>query len=146
LLPATTSRQRLVEAAVEEGTWLHELDAASGVLVTAQGLLMYLQPVDVHRLIAAVAARLAGGTFGSDAVPRWLARRGARGGLGQPGRYRPPPWTWGLDRAERRWIREQPGVHDLTVLRLPRGRGAAGLLLPALSATPGLRGRLLSVL
>lgn len=32
-----------------------QVDRARGVLVTAQGLLMYLKPAQVHRLIAALA-------------------------------------------------------------------------------------------
>ena len=43
LLP-TEPRQRLVASSVLDAGWLEQIDTASEVLVTAQGLLMYLAP------------------------------------------------------------------------------------------------------
>lgn len=51
LLPAAPRHASVADSALDE-RWLDEVDPSRGVLVTAQGLLMYLDPADVHRLRA----------------------------------------------------------------------------------------------
>jgi O-methyltransferase involved in polyketide biosynthesis len=115
--------------------------------VTAQGLLMYLQPEQVHELIAACAVRIGDGGLLFDAVPRWLSERTQREPLGRHGGYRPPPWSWGIDAAEIDRIRSTPGVASLRTLRLPRGRGPVfGFAMPLLDRVPGLSGRSLTIM
>jgi hypothetical protein len=66
---------------------------------------------------------------------------------GDGGGYRPPPWTWIIDRAERRRIAALPGVADLRTVPLPRGRGAVhGFVLPLAARLPVVRTALLTVL
>lgn len=50
LLPAGP-RQRLLACSVTDPSWADEVDPAQGVLITAQGLLMYLRPGEVRDLI-----------------------------------------------------------------------------------------------
>ena len=146
LLPPSSPRQRTVAGSALDERWMDEVDGSRGVLITAQGLLMYLAPTEVHGLIAA-CARFPGGALLFDAVPRWLSDRSARGLPSAPGRYQAPPWTWGMDRSERDRIRATPGVAELRELRLPRGRGVLfGYLVPLLSTVPSLRIRLLSIM
>jgi O-methyltransferase involved in polyketide biosynthesis len=64
LLPRSPRRRSLACSALDE-RWMDELDASRGLLVTAQGLLMYLERADVHGLIAACAQRLPGATSSS---------------------------------------------------------------------------------
>ena len=91
--------------------------------------------------------RLPRGAIVFDAVPRWLAERSRRGKVDGGSGYRPPPWTWGLDRAERRRLARLPGIEELRLLRLPRGRGVLfGAVLPLLATLPPLRGWPLGVL
>ena len=52
-------RQRSLAGSALETEWLDQLDRASPVLVSAQGLFMYFQREQVHELIAAMARRLA---------------------------------------------------------------------------------------
>lgn len=146
LLPRSDRQRARAESATELG-WLEEIEPGGGTLVTAQGLLMYLEPERVHELLRAAAKRLDGGALVFDAVPAGLAARSRAGKLGGPGGYRPPPWLWGMDPAEERRLRElSPAVAELTRLPLPRGRGVVhGFLLPLAGATPGLRSALLSV-
>jgi O-methyltransferase involved in polyketide biosynthesis len=144
LLPDSGRQWARAESATNLG-WLEEIEPAAGTLVTAQGLLMYLEPERVHELLRATAERLDGGAFVFDAVPAGLAARSRAGKLRTPG-YRPPPWLWGMDQAEERVLRELFPAAELTRLALPRGRGVAhGFLLPLAGATPGLRNALLSV-
>ena len=132
-----------------DGRFLYavEVDTAAGVLVTAQGLLMYPAPADVHGLLTTCAARIPAGALLFDAVSRRLSERSLRGQLRGPGGYTPPPWTWGVDDGERRFIRDLDNVTELETLRLPRGRGPLfGYLLPMLSRLPRLRNGLLSIM
>jgi len=146
LLPSTP-RMSAAACSALDPHWLDEVDASRGVLLTAQGLLMYLVPDDVHGLIARVAKRFAGGALVFDAVPTWFARRTLVDGAGVSGDYKPPPWLWSLDGGEERRLRALPGVAKLRPLHLPRGRGAVhGYVLPLATMLPPLRRLLLTVL
>jgi O-methyltransferase involved in polyketide biosynthesis len=146
LLPSSP-RHELVASSVVDGAWLGQLDGRTGVLVTAQGLLMYLEPGQVHDLIAACAGRVADGVLLFDAVPRWLSERTQREPLGGPTGYRPPPWTWGIDSDELRRLRATPRLAELRRLRLPRGRGPLfGYAVPLLGRVPGLADRFFSIM
>ena len=136
LLPGNPRRRVIARSALDFG-WMDEVDAAGGVLLTAQGLLMYLEPGDVHRLIAACAGRFRGSDLLFDAVPRWLAEAAQKAPDREPSAYRPPRWSWTLDRAERRRIQGISGVDHLRTIPLARGRGVVhGFLLPLATRVP----------
>ena len=82
-----------------------------------------------------------------DALPGWLARSSQRRRLGEPGGYRPPPWTWGIDRREQARIARTPNVVALRELPMPPGRGPLfGHVLPALGRLPRLHPSLVRIL
>ncbi len=140
LLP-TSPRVRTLACSALDERWMDEIDVSRGVLVTAQGLLMYLQPSEVHRLIAACARRFPGGALLFDGVSRWLGA-GVIRGLIMIGHYPIPPMPWTLDAAERRMIcTALPNVADVRELWFPRGRGLFyGHLLPWVNTIPVVRG------
>lgn len=146
LLPGDP-RIGLIECSALDERWLAEVDAAGPVLVTAQGLLMYLARDEVHRLLTICATGIPAGGIVFDAVStRMRDRSGREPSRGTKG-YRPPAWTWAIDRDERRLIGAIPGVADLETLRLPRGRGIAfRYLVPLAQSVPPLRNGLLSIL
>jgi O-methyltransferase involved in polyketide biosynthesis len=125
LLPQPERVQMLARSALDEA-WMDEIDSSRGVLITAQGLLMYFEPAEVHRLIARCRDRFPGAELAFDAIPRWLAERSQKGQLKGPSGYEPPPWLWGIDSRERRRM----GARRL---RPPHGRGIVGsVVLPQL--------------
>jgi O-methyltransferase involved in polyketide biosynthesis len=138
LLPEAPRRHTLACSALDE-SWMDAVDASRGVLVTAQGLLMYLDPGDVHRLIAGVARRFRGTGLLFDTIPRWWSERtiSERGMVG-PGGYRSPPMPWHLDPAEQpALLARHPELAEVRDLRLPRGRGLFwGRLAPLLIRAP----------
>jgi O-methyltransferase involved in polyketide biosynthesis len=73
LLPAEPRVRTLACSALDEG-WMDEVDTARGVLLTAQGLLMYLQPAEVHRLVAAARSGSPAARCCSTASPAGSAR------------------------------------------------------------------------
>jgi O-methyltransferase involved in polyketide biosynthesis len=146
LLPSEP-RVRLVACSALDERWFDEVDTAAPVLVTAEGLLMYLSRDEVHRLLATCAARIATGGIVFDAVSPRLRDRSARAARADEDGYRPPRWTWAIDGDERRVIRAIPNLADLETLRLPRGRGLAfGYLVPLAQALSPLRRGLLSIM
>jgi O-methyltransferase involved in polyketide biosynthesis len=119
-------RVRTVAGSALDEAWMDEVDSSRGVLITAQGLLMYFRPEDVYGLIGRCAERFPGSELVFDAIPRWLAERSQKGQLKGPSGYRPPPWLWGIDSKERRRM----GARRL---RPPHGRGVVGsVVLPQL--------------
>ena len=128
--------------------WIDEIDVSRGVLVTAQGLLMYVEPRAVRGLIATCARRLPGGELVFDGVPGWLSKNSQRGALKTACGYQAPPWLWSMNAAEeeRRLASLHPNITELRALRLPRGRGALhGFVIPTSSGVPPLRRRMLAV-
>jgi len=146
LLPAG-ERQDLLACSALDPLWIDRIDGTRGVLVTAQGLLMYLEPDDARRVIGMCASSIPGGAFVFDAVPRWLSEPSRSGKLGAPGRWQPPPWKWWIDADEKRALLENQYIAELETLRLPRGRGLLmGYAVPVAGSIPGLRAAFLSIM
>ena len=55
-------------------SWMDQVDATKGVFITAEGLLMYLQPEESLGLIAECAKRFPGGRMMFDSPPALFAR------------------------------------------------------------------------
>lgn len=140
LLPPESPRQRMIGGSALERIWLDEVDPAPGLLITAQGLLMYLEPTDVHRLVAAAATRFPGAAMVLDGVPRWFSARTVKGRMTTRHGYTAPPMPWALDAAEKERLRTlHPGI-ALRELRPPRGHGLVhGLLFPLLNRNAWIR-------
>jgi O-methyltransferase involved in polyketide biosynthesis len=140
-------RRRTVACSALDPAWMDEVDDSRGVLITAQGLLMYLQPEEARGLIDACAARFPGATFVFDTAPRWFSELAKRGLLRTPAGYAAPPMPWGVDPIERRRIARRPGLAGVRELVLPRGRGHVfGLGYPLFQRVPLLRDLSLTVL
>lgn len=140
LLPDEDRRRTLAQSALDL-SWQEEVDASRGVLVTAQGLLMYLRPPEVRELIAGCAEAFREGTLVFDAVPRWFSERTMRGGMRTAQGYTAPPMPWALDAGELEKVRTaHPAVAEVRELPLPRGRGPYyGAVWPVLRRLPGVR-------
>lgn len=135
LLPEHDRRRSFAGSALDPA-WTDLVDRGPGVLITAQGLLMYLPPEQVHALITMCARRFPGGTLVFDAVPPWMARLVGRG---TPG-YQPPPLRWTLAPVEIANLAAiDPAIAEVREVRPPRGRGIAGWLAPRLGHVPVVR-------
>jgi len=122
LLPASERVQMCAQSALDF-SWMERVDTEHGVFVTAEGLLMYLQPEEALDLIAECAARFPGGQMMFDLPPAWFAvwaRRGMRTSL----RYRVPPMPFSLSPTEvANLVNDVPGIRAVHDLPLPAGRG-----------------------
>ena len=115
--------------------WLHGLDRAGPILVTAQGLLPYFQRDQVHGLIAGIAKALPGSLLVFDAVPEVmldLVRRAS----GRERDLAVELWTWLFNPAERAAISAIPSVEELRDLAPPLTRSPASLGIAAVSRLP----------
>lgn len=142
LLPDAPRHRTLPCSATDTG-WMDEVDASRGLLIIAQGMLMYLPRDEVHRLIEACAARFPGAELVFDTPPAWMTARTARGRWKYPAGYRPPPMLWGMTPTEQRQLRAvHPNITAVRAVREPRGRGfLCGWVLPLVSFLPAIRTR-----
>ncbi|MFI6946294.1 class I SAM-dependent methyltransferase [Streptomyces sp. NPDC050422] len=140
LLPPS-DRLRTLSGSATGLSWLDEIEdpEGRGVVVTAQGLFMYLRPAEVRAVLAACAERLPGGILVLDSMARWLAK-GTVAGTSKVGDMTIPPMRWAMDPGERGRLRSaHPGITEVRALHLPRGRGAMGELIRIQNLLPGLR-------
>lgn len=122
LLPES-ERQRVIGCSAVEERWMNEIDGSRPVLVTAEGLFMYMQPADVHWIFTACAQRFRGGALLFDTVPLWFSTAAMSGLLHVSREFKTPPMPWGVNAAERKRIARIPGIAELRELQLSAGRG-----------------------
>lgn len=122
LLPASPRIALRAQSALDY-SWMDQVDPADGVFITAEGLLMYLQPEQALELIAECAQRFPGGQLLFDLAPMWLAAL-TRHGLKASRRYRIPPMPFSRSASQLGELADTiPGVSAVHDLRLPPGRG-----------------------
>ena len=121
LLPRS-ERLRTAAGSALDVRWMDEVDRSRGVLITAQGLLMYFQADQARGIVGDCARRFPGSWMVFDVVAPWFSERTVSGMRNAAG-YQAPPMPWGVDADERARLAELPGVASLDVLRFPRGRG-----------------------
>jgi O-methyltransferase involved in polyketide biosynthesis len=143
---APHERRRQIDASALDPAWMDEVDAGRGVLVTAQGLLMYLRRDQVHGLVRQLAVRFPGGELVFDGVPRWTSAVTTRVRVPSGGSMPAPAMPWAMDALEARALSAIPGVASVRRLHPPRGRGAVhGVALPVLERLPLLDALVLSI-
>ena len=129
LLPPSDRVSVCAQSALDY-SWMDRVDASDGVFITAEGLLMYLQPEEALGLIAECANRFPGGQMIFDLPPSLLAAW-IRGGSRTSLRYRVPPMPFTLSPSEVADLVDTiPGiraVHDLPMMP-GRGRFMNGLM------------------
>ncbi|MCV7382481.1 class I SAM-dependent methyltransferase [Mycolicibacter longobardus] len=122
LLPAAPQVSVCAQSALDY-SWMDQVDPDNGVFISAEGLLMYLQPEQSLGLIAECARRFPGGRLLFDVPPPWLSklvRRGVRTSL----RYKAPPMPFGLSvSAAADLVNTVPGIRAVRDIPLPTGRG-----------------------
>ncbi|GHD36114.1 putative O-methyltransferase OMT [Streptomyces mirabilis] len=139
LLPDTDRRRTLTGSLLDE-RWMREVDASDGVLLLAQGVLMYVAWDRVRALVEVCAERFPGAGLVFDTPPAWFAAGTARGRFRYPAGYRPPSMLWGMTPARLRELRGLPGVAAAIPVRVPRGAGLWwGRVVPAVDRVPVLR-------
>jgi O-methyltransferase involved in polyketide biosynthesis len=131
-------------------SWMDQIEPGDGVFVTAEGLLMYLQPTEALALITQCAKRFAGGQMMFDLPPHWFAWW-ARQGLLRPSlRYTVPPMPFSLSVSQAADLANTvPGVRAAHDVALPTGRGTvlnaliwASYRLPMINQLRGVTARL----
>ncbi|MCV7065049.1 class I SAM-dependent methyltransferase [Mycolicibacterium farcinogenes] len=124
LLPKPDRVTQCAQSALDF-SWMDQVDTADGVFITAEGLLMYLQPDEAMSLIRACAQRFPGGQMMFDLPPAFFAFL-TRKGMPTSRRYRVPPMPFSLTPAEvADLVNTVPGVRTVRDLPMPQGRGLA---------------------
>lgn len=122
LLPKPDRVTQCAQSALDF-SWMDHVDASDGVFITAEGLLMYLQPEEAMSLIRACAQRFPGGQMLFDLPPAFFAFL-TRKGMPTSTRYRVPPMPFSLSPSQLADLATTvPGVRAVRDLPMPRGRG-----------------------
>jgi O-methyltransferase involved in polyketide biosynthesis len=117
-----TDRHRSLACSALDFRWMDEVDRAKGVFLMAEGLLMYFEPNDVHRLLAACAERFVGSDMMFDVIPRWVSKKTLRGWK-ITSCYTTPRMPWGLDVDEQPTLRAiHPNIVAVRDVDLGRGQ------------------------
>lgn len=125
LLPPSERIEMRAQSALDF-SWMDDVPVDDGVFITAEGLLMYLQPDEALGLIAACAQRFPGGRMMFDLAPAWFAKGITRGMLRPTLRYRVPPMPFSMTPSElANLVNEVPGIRAVHDLPMPPGRGKA---------------------
>jgi len=122
LLPHDDRIVALAQSALDR-SWMDRVDGSHGAFITAEGLLMYLEPDDALGLIGDCAARFPGGQMMFDSIPHWFSRRTLKG-LKLSDRYTAPPMPFALTVDEGLALADSiPGVRAARDIPLAQGRG-----------------------
>lgn len=122
LLPHSDRVTLCAESALDY-TWMDKVDSSDGVFITAEGLLMYLQPTEAMGLITECAKRFPGGRMMFDVAPAWVSALTTRG-VRTSFRYRIPPMPFSLSPSEAaRLVDTVPGIRTVHDMPYPPGRG-----------------------
>lgn len=131
LLPRDERIVELAQSALDR-SWMDRVDGSQGVFITAEGLLMYLEPEDSLRLIADCAARFPGAQFMFDSIPHWFSRKTITG-MRLSDRYLTPPMPFALSADEALALAGTiDGVHRARDMHYPPGRGLWRFTSPSL--------------
>ncbi|MGE2690518.1 class I SAM-dependent methyltransferase [Mycolicibacterium pulveris] len=122
LLPSSPRITTIAQSALDY-SWMDAVDTSGGVFITAEGLLMYLQPEEAMGLITQCAQRFPGGQMIFD-LPPVLVKKFAPKGMRATRRYRVPPMPFSLSATELADLANTvPGIRAVHDLPMPQGRG-----------------------
>ena len=122
LLPPSARIVNLAQSALDY-TWMDSIDDTHGVFITAEGLLMYLQPDEAMDLIAQCAKRFPGAQMFFD-LPPTVVKKVARKGMRSSKHYRVPPMPFSLSiRQLADLVHTVPGLRAVHDVPMPKGRG-----------------------
>lgn len=132
LLPADPRITTLAQSALDY-SWMDRVDTDNGVFITAEGLLMYLQPTEAMGLITECAKRFPGGQMIFDLPPVIVKKLTRKNGMRSSRRYRVPPMPFSLTPDELAALAGTvPGIRAVHDLPIPVGRGLLfGKVFPA---------------
>lgn len=122
LLPHSDRITHLAQSALDYH-WMDEVNSSKGVFITAEGLLMYLQPKQAMELIAQCAKRFAGGQMFFD-LPPTIIKKIAPNGMRSSKHYRVPPMPFSLSVHQLAdLVNTMPGLLAVHDVPMPKGRG-----------------------
>jgi len=122
LLPSSPRITALAQSALDY-SWMDTVDTGDGVFITAEGLLMYLQPDEAMDLIIQCAKRFPGGQMFFD-LPPTLVKKLAPKGMRSSKHYRVPPMPFSLSTIQlANLVNTVPGIKAVHDIPMPRGRG-----------------------
>ncbi|MGJ6126740.1 class I SAM-dependent methyltransferase [Mycolicibacterium sp. Y3] len=122
LLPPSGRLRHLSQSALDR-SWMEDVHAPDGVIITAEGLFQYLDRNAVFELIAACAERFPGGWLVFDSIPRFVSSYSQRRGFKLSEHYTSPPMPFWFTAAQYAELYSIGGIRQVRELPYPPGRG-----------------------
>jgi O-methyltransferase involved in polyketide biosynthesis len=122
LLPESKRLRYCAQSALDY-SWMDQVDDINGVLITAEGLLQYLERDVVFDLIAACANRFPNGQMLFDSIPWLLSAYSRRRGFKLSKHYTVPPMPFWFTANQYDELRAIAGLRAVRELPAPPARG-----------------------
>lgn len=123
LLPPSDRVRYIAQSALDH-SWMDQVDDSEGVLITAEGLFMYLERDMVFDLITACATRFPGGWLAFDSIPWLMSVYSQRRGWKLSEHYTVPPMPFSFTANQYDELRALDGVRAVREVQMPPGRGS----------------------
>lgn len=94
-----TDRYHMMACSALDFSWMDKVEQHSPIMFVAAGLLPYLPPDNVRRLIDVLSTRFPGSEIVFDTVSEWVSKR-SLAGKAKFGSFTQPPMPWGIARNE----------------------------------------------
>lgn len=115
-----TDRYRMIACSALDFSWMDKIEQHSAIMFVAAGLLPYLPPDNVKRLIEVLSTRFPGSEIVFDTVSEWVSKRSVAG-KAKFGSFTQPPMLWGIGKNE--LANDKCPVPGLKILRHQDLRG-----------------------
>lgn len=123
-----SSRLRSCAQSAFDYSWMDQVDATHGVLITAEGLFQYLDRGAVFDLIVACATRFPGGRLVFDSIPWLLSVYSRWHGFTLSEHYTAPPMPFSFTANHYHQLRAIAGIREVRELPPPPARGGCARL------------------
>lgn len=133
-----SERLRAISRSIDDLRWMDAVEEEREIFITAAGVLMYLDPDKVRKIVAGIADRFPNSEIVFDGIPRWLSRKTTAEGWEKAPGFVLPPMPWGIDRDEIAQLAGwHPNIDSVREVSFRNGRGlASGGMRPLLRVLP----------
>lgn len=141
-----SERCKYIETSATNFSWMDQVPHSGPVFISVQGLLMYLNEVEVIKLLEHIDDKFDNYQLVFDAIPKWFSKK-TLDGFYKTKNYKVPAMPWGIDRNELEDFISMT-IKKLKVIKIipffPEN-GVSGLLFRIFSKVPVLRNKFVSI-
>lgn len=137
-----------IACSATETSWLYQIDKEKPVFISAQGLFMYFEEIEVKQLIKKICDYFEEGELMFDVIPRWLSKKTCSAtGWQKTKHYTTPRMPWGINRNEAIPTIKSYSTNIISIKEVPFNfpRGVWQWLAPIFKKIPVLKNQIPSI-